>query len=307
MEDNIQALVDKIKALRNSTRVTRLSKGYSPDEKYVVKNEDGDKYLLRISDMKRYERKKEEFQILTDIRKYKVHSARPIDFGMLKELGVCYSIFSYMEGEDAKSSIQSFKEREQYEIGIEAGKDLARIHLHPAPVTIKSWYERSIQKHNRYLMEYKKCGIKINHDEKIMSFIESNYPYLKNRPNQFQHDDFHLENIILKDKKYVGVIDFDNFDWGDPFHDFVKVALASREDSISFSVGQIEGYFAHNIPEEFWRFYSIYCAMVIFSSIVWSIKKSPEQLDKFIERIDLMLEDHKNFELVKPSWYESNF
>lgn len=32
----------------------------------------------------------------------------------------------------------------------------------------------------------------------------NNLHYLKNRPNQFQHDDFHLENIILKDKKYVG-------------------------------------------------------------------------------------------------------
>lgn len=130
----------------------------------------------------------------------------------------------------------------------------------------------------------------------------NNLHYLKNRPNQFQHDDFHLENIILKDKKYVGVIDFDNYDWGDPFNDFVKIALASRVDSISFSVGQIDGYFANNIPEDFWRLYSIYSAMVIFSSVVWSIKKSPEQLDKFIERIHLILEDHKNFELLKPIW-----
>ena len=303
MEDTIQILVDRIKVFRNSTIVTRLSKGYSPDKKYVVMDEDGNKYLLRISDMERYDRKKEEFKVLSDLRKYKVHSPQPIDLGILKELGVCYSIFSYIEGVDAKNSIRSFNEHEQYEIGIEAGKDLSRIHLHPAPLNIRNWHERSIQKHNNYLKEYKKCGIKINNDEKVMSFIESNYHYLKNRPNQFQHDDFHLENIILKDKKYVGVIDFDNYDWGDPFHDFVKVALSSRVDSISFSVGQIDGYFANNIPEDFWRLYSIYSAMVLFSSVVWSINKSPEQLDKFIERTHLILEDHKNFEKLKPVWY----
>lgn len=303
MENNIQVLMDRIKILRNSPRVTRLSKGYSPDEKYVVMDEDGNKYLLRISDMERYYRKKEEFKVLSDIRKYKVHSPQPIDLGILKEFDICYSIFSYIEGEDAKNSIRSFKEQEQYEIGIEAGKDLSRIHQHSAPYDVRNWHERSIQKHNRYLKEYKKCGIKINNDDKVMSFIESNYHYLKNRPNQFQHDDFHLENIILKDKKYVGVIDFDNYDWGDPFHDFVKVALSSRVDSISFSVGQIDGYFDNNIPEDFWRLYSIYSAMVIFSSVVWSINKSPEQLDKFIERINLILEDHKNFEMLKPIWY----
>ena len=37
------------------------------------------------------------------------------------------------------------------------------------------------------------------------------------------------------------------------------------------------------------------------------MKDGKKQLDKFIERIDLMLEDHKNFELVKPIWFESNF
>ncbi|MDF2066689.1 phosphotransferase [Bacillus sp. Cr_A10] len=304
MEDNIPILMDKIEVLRNSTMVTMLSKGYSLDKKYVVIDKDENKYLLRISDMERYDRKKEEFQILSDIKKYKVHSPQPIDFGILKDLGICYSIFSFIEGEDAKNSIRSFTEQEQYEIGIEAGKDLSQIHLHPAPFSIKHWHIRAIQKHNRYLEEYKKCGIKIINDDKVLSFIESNYHYLNKRPSQLQHDDFHLENIILKNKKYVGVIDFDNYDWGDPFHDFVKVALASRVDSISYSIGQIDGYFTNNIPEDFWRLYSIYSAMVIFSSVVWSIKKSPEQLDKFIERIHLILEDHKNFEVLKPIWYK---
>ena len=127
---------------------------------------------------------------------------------------------------------------------------------------------------------------------KLLIISRCNAHYLKVRPNQFQHDDFHLENIILKDKKYAGVIDFINFDWGDPFHDFVKVSLFSRETSIPFSVGQINGYFNHNIPEDFWRLYSIYAAMAIFSSVVWSIKKSPQQLDKMIERIYVVLEDH---------------
>ena len=36
MDKNIQILEDKIKFLSNATCIERLSKGYSPDEKYVV-------------------------------------------------------------------------------------------------------------------------------------------------------------------------------------------------------------------------------------------------------------------------------
>jgi len=305
MKDNIHILEDRIKILQNATRVERLSKGYSPDKKYVVVDNCEKKYLLRIGGIEEYERKRGEFQILNDIQKYRVQAPQPIDIGILEDLSVCYNIYSYIDGEDAKESMSSLTEQEQYEIGIEAGRDLSRIHLHPAPSTIKHWNERAMQKHYRYLDEYKNCGIKIDNDDKVINYIESNAHYLKDRPNQFQHDDFHLENIILKDKKYAGVIDFNNYDWGDPFHDFVKVALFSREDSIPFSIGQINGYFNHKIKEDFWRLYSIYAAMAIFSSVVWSIKKSPEQLDKMIERIYVVLEDHKNFELLKPTWYKS--
>lgn len=86
---------------------------------------------------------------------------------MLEELDICFGIFSYLEGEDAKSCMHTLNLQEQYEIGIEAGKELSRIHLHPAPKHIKSWQERIIHKHKRYLEEYKNCGIKIKNDDKI--------------------------------------------------------------------------------------------------------------------------------------------
>ncbi|HWI48180.1 MAG TPA: aminoglycoside phosphotransferase family protein [Rummeliibacillus sp.] len=299
----IQILIDRIKLLHNITTIEKLSKGYSSDRKYLIVDHEQTKYLLRIGNSEQYERKKIESQILYDMQKYNVQAPLPIDIGLFEDLGICYYILSYIEGEDAKEAMPSLSEQEQYEIGLEAGKDLSRIHLHHAPTNIKHWYERAMQKHYRYLDEYKKCGIKINHADKVMNFIEDNANILKTRPNRFQHDDFHLENIILKDKKYAGVIDFNNYDWGDPLHDFVKVAMFTREESIPYSVGQIHGYFNHNIPDEFWRLFSIYVAMVIFSSVVWSIKNSPKQLDQMLERIDVVLEDHKNFELLKPTWY----
>lgn len=108
----------------------------------------------------------------------------------------------------------------------------------------------------------------------------------------------------MKNKQYVGVIDFDNFDWGDPFHDFVKVALFQREMSIPFSIGQIKGYFNGEIPMEFWRLYSIYAGMVVFSSVVWSLRFSPGQLNEMISRLYILLEDHQYFDILMPKWFE---
>ncbi|MED2605015.1 aminoglycoside phosphotransferase family protein, partial [Bacillus thuringiensis] len=191
-----------------------------------------------------------------------------------------------------------------YDIGIEAGKDLAKMHTYEAPNDILPWHERAMKKHSKYVEAYKTCGIKIKNDDKIIKFIDENEMYVKDRPNRFQHDDFHLENIIVRDGKYVGVVDFNGYDWGDPLHDFVKIALFARDISIPYSIGQIEGYFNRRIPEEFWKLYAVYVGMTVFSSVVWTLRAAPHMLDDMLERLHIVLEDHKNFELSKPSWFQ---
>ncbi|TKH01891.1 aminoglycoside phosphotransferase family protein [Peribacillus simplex] len=305
MDDIIKTLQYRVKFLQNATKIEKLSKGYSPDKKYVVYVDDN-KFLLRVYDMLGYEKKKTEFQILNKMKQFNVQSSQPIDIGIIEALNAGYNIYSYIDGIDAKEAIHTLKVEEQYKIGMEAGIQLSRMHLYEAPSTVKNWYDRAMDKHYRYLNAYKSCGIKIKNDEKIIDFIEKNKHHVKNRSNHFQHDDFHLENIILKDKQYVGVIDFNNFDWGDPYHDFVKVALFQRELSVPFSIGQIEGYFGGSVPEDFWMLYSIYTGMVIFSSVVWSLRFAPDYLDAMITRLYVVLEDHKNFELLKPTWYQPN-
>ncbi|MED2699644.1 phosphotransferase, partial [Bacillus thuringiensis] len=269
-----------------------------------IMSANNEKYLFRTGDIKEYERKKIEFQILNEMVKCNVQAQRPIEIGILEEEGVCYSIFSYLEGEDAKRLLSTYSPKEQYDIGIEAGKDLAKMHTLEAPKNILPWYERAMKKHRKYLEAYKTCGIKIENDDKIIKFIDENEMYVKDRPNRFQHDDFHLENIIVRDGRYVGVVDFNGYDWGDPLHDFVKIALFARDISIPYSIGQIEGYFNERIPEEFWKLYAVYVGMTVFSSVVWTLRAAPHMLEDTLERLHIVLEDHKNFELLKPIWFQ---
>ncbi|MFQ6420428.1 MULTISPECIES: aminoglycoside phosphotransferase family protein [unclassified Bacillus (in: firmicutes)] len=290
--------------VKDAVDIKEISKGFSPDKKYIIMSANNEKYLFRTGDIKEYERKKIEFQILNEMVKCNVQAQRPIEIGILEEEGVCYSIFSYLEGEDAKRLLSTYSPKEQYDIGIEAGKDLAKMHTLEAPKNILPWYERAMKKHRKYLEAYKTCGIKIENDDKIIKFIDENEMYVKDRPNRFQHDDFHLENIIVRDGRYVGVVDFNGYDWGDPLHDFVKIALFARDISIPYSIGQIEGYFNERIPEEFWKLYAVYVGMTVFSSVVWTLRAAPHMLEDTLERLTIVLEDHKNFELSKPSWFQ---
>ncbi|MED2234048.1 phosphotransferase, partial [Bacillus thuringiensis] len=147
----ITARQNNIQIVKDAANIEEISKGFSPDKKYVITNANNEKYLFRTGDIKEYERKKIEFQILNEMVKRNVQVQRPIEIGILEEEGVCYSIFSYLEGEDAKKLLPTYSPKEQYDIGIEAGKDLAKMHTYEAPNDILTCHERAMKKDSKYL------------------------------------------------------------------------------------------------------------------------------------------------------------
>lgn len=301
------ALIEKLRQtvplLQDSTKIEIINKGFSSDIKYVVHDKSGEKFLLRTAAIDQFPRKKEEFHRLWELQSLEVQSQKPLDIGEIPELEICYYILTFIDGDDARDLLPLYDSGVQYNIGVIAGRDLEKINRIHAPSFIGPWDERKLRKFYRYFEAYKTCGIKIEDAHRVLEFIERNVGYLRNRPNRFLHDDFHVGNLIVKDAQYAGVIDFNRFDWGDPYLEFLKIGLFSREVSIPFSIGQIHGYFKQKIPGNFWRLYSTYLAMELFSAIVWTKKVLPEKLDEMLSRIDMILEDHKGFELIIPSWY----
>ena len=54
-------------------------------------------------------------------------------------------VFFVFRREDAKKLLPTYSPKEQYEIGIEAGKDLAKMHTYEAPKDLLPWYERAMK------------------------------------------------------------------------------------------------------------------------------------------------------------------
>ena len=93
-----------------------INKGWSNDKKYCVTDENGERYLLRISDIAQYDIKQYEFNMMKQVALMGVPMCKPIEFGACEE-GV-FSIQSWIDGEDAEQVMSGYSDTEQYVYGL---------------------------------------------------------------------------------------------------------------------------------------------------------------------------------------------
>ncbi|MBQ2312070.1 MAG: phosphotransferase, partial [Firmicutes bacterium] len=103
-----------------------ILKGWSADKKYCITDENGKRFLLRVSDIAQYDAKQAEFVMMQRVASLGVPMCLPVEFGTCDE-GV-YSIQSWIDGESAEDLIPLLSSEKQYDYGLEAGRILRRIH-----------------------------------------------------------------------------------------------------------------------------------------------------------------------------------
>ena len=62
-----------------------INKGWSRDKKYCVTDENGKRYLLRVSDIAEYDKKQSEFNMIKQVSALGVPMCQPIEFGVCDE------------------------------------------------------------------------------------------------------------------------------------------------------------------------------------------------------------------------------
>ena len=297
----IEQIRTRIESSIGPTRkITPIERRFSSEEKYEVTT-DRSIYLLEFSPIKSFIRKKEEFELMKELYAIGVQCNKPIAIFKDDKLGKVYSILSFLPGYDARDNIAELSSAIQYEMGFHAGQDLKRITSLRSETN--TWKQRKWQKHENYLKEYFAQDFRFRDDEKVIGFIENNYDRLESSTDFFQHDDFHLGNIIINDKNYVGVIDFNNYDWGDPLHEFIKLEWLTWPICEEFSRGQVEEYFGKNkIDDDDCLLISVYIAMSIPSTIVWTLKFHPQTMTYIEKRLYSILDHYDYFENINPDW-----
>ena len=277
-----------------------ITKGWSGDKKYCVTTVDSTKYLLRISPIEQYDKKKSEFEMMQRVSALGVPMCQPIEFGTCDE-GV-YSLQSWIDGQDAEDVIPALSDTEQYAYGLEAGRILKKTHSIPAPETQEDWEIRFNRKIDRKIKMYNDCPIKYENGQAFIDYINANRHLLKNRPQCYQHGDYHIGNMMVDKDGKLKIIDFDRDDFGDPWEEFNRIVWCAQKTPI-FASGMVNGYFDGAVPMEFWRLLALYISSNTLSSVPWAIPFGQKEIDTMVNQAKEVLSWYDNMENPVPTWY----
>ncbi|MDR2042837.1 MAG: phosphotransferase [Clostridium sp.] len=280
-----------------------IQKGWSEDKKYCVTSSDGVKYLLRITPIERYEARKSLFGMLEQVATLGIPMCKPIEFGTCAD-GV-YSLQSWIDGEDLEAVLPLLSETEQYVLGLKSGEILGKLHGIQAPNTQEDWAVRFNRKTNHKIKAYRECGIRFDGGDDVIEYIENNRHLLENRPQCFQHGDYHVGNMMME-RGELKIIDFDRYDFGDPWEEFNRIVWCAAV-SPHFATGQLQGYFSGEPPLEFFKLLAFYIASNTLSSIYWAIPFGQPDLDTMMKQSQDVLRWYDNLRNPVPTWYLKDF
>ena len=278
----------------------KINKGWSGDTKYCAMTAIGEKYLLRITPESKSQGRAEMFRMQKKVEELGVPMCNPIEFGKCDD-GV-YTVQTWIDGKDAEDVIPFLTEEEQYSYGIDAGRYLKMIHSIPAPETQPDWEPRFNAKMDRKIKMYGECSVKFDGAEYFIRYINENRHLLADRPQSFQHGDYHIGNMMVDSDGKLTVIDFDRYDFGDPWEEFNRIVWCAQSVPM-FATGMVDGYFDGDVPEKFWQLLALYISSNMLSSVPWAIPFGDGEVQVMLNQAKDVLSWYDNMRKVVPSWY----
>ncbi len=280
-----------------------INKGWSSDKKFCVTDENGKKFLLRMSDISQLETKKSEFEMIKKVAQTGVPMCLPLEFGISDE-GV-FSVQSFIDGVDAEQVMVSLSEKEQYSYGLDAGKHLRLIHSIPAPESVEDWESRFNRKIDVKIRKYTDCPLKYENGQLFIDYINENRHLLKNRPQCYQHGDYHVGNMMIGKDKKLYIIDFNRNDYGDPWEEFNRIVWCAQSAPY-FATGMVDGYFDQNVPHKFWSLLALYISSNTLGSLYWAIPFGEGEIKTMTEQAKDVLLWYDDMKNPVPTWYMCN-
>lgn len=288
--------------LSDFTEVIKIEKGWSNEKKYKIVDKTGQAYLLRITPVEQYERKKAEYENMKKVSALGIPMCQPIEFGTCEE-GV-YSLQSWTDGKDAEEVIPNLSDEQVYKYGYEAGGILRKIHSVPAPEGVGSWEDSFNRKMNRKIENYRNCPLKYEGGDAFISYIEEHRHLLKNRSMTYQHGDYHIGNLMIDSEGKLVVIDFNRNEYGDPWEEFNRIVWCAQAAPL-FASGMVDGYFESEVPNEFWDLLALYISSNTLSSLPWAIPFGQGEIDVMMKQASEVLDWYDGMRNTVPKWYKS--
>lgn len=281
-------------------RIEAVEKGWSSDKKFRAWGDSGEEYLIRRADAGEAAAKKAEFEMMERVHALGVPMSRPLAF--TADATRVLSLFSWCPGQDAEAALPAMTPGESYALGQEAGRILRVIHSVPAPAAAPPWGQYFRGKTARKIKAYAACPIKFDGDSRIIQYLEGNAHLPEGRPLCLHHGDYHVGNMIVSPHGALQIIDFNRWDYGDPWEEFNRIVWSAAA-SPHFATGQLDGYFGGRPPMDFFRLLAYYIGSNTLSSVPWAIPFGQGEVDTMLAQARDVLDWFCNMENPVPSWY----
>jgi aminoglycoside phosphotransferase (APT) family kinase protein len=294
--------LEEIAESRNWINVELVSKGWSTDLKYHIIDDSGRELLLRISEGDEFNRRKRDYERILRLSGLGILMSMPVEFGFCCDKKYVYMLLTWVMGKDAEEELGKVDRTEQYRLGIQAGHTLRIIHSAEGSLDDGTWIGHYGKKIDRVLELYNRCPTKLRYGGVVIDFIRSNIFRLEGREITLQHGDYHVGSFIITENNQLGIIDFNRSSYGDPWEEYDRFVFTWRT-SIPFAVGQIDGYFNRDVPENFFEIMSLYNATNMLASIPWAIPFGDSEVQAMLKNCDLVFDCYDGFQSFVPKWY----
>ena len=254
---------------------------------------------MRVSDKEKLDSKKFEFDMMEKVASLGVPMCKPISIELCDD--EVYSLHEWIDGKDARETILTVSKEQQYIYGVEAGRILRKIHSLPVTEVREDWESFFNQKIDDKIKKYKECPVQYENGQIFIDYLNVNRELLKDRPQVFQHGDYHIGNFIIGEDRKIYVIDFDRFDLGDPWEEFNRIVW-SAQVSPSFASGMIDGYFDGKVPDLFWKLLAIYILSNLVGALPWAVPYGVEEISVMQNQAKEILEWYDDLKQIIPSW-----
>ena len=281
-----------------------IPKGWSQDKKYCVTDEAGQRYLLRVMPYSDEAGVKLAHEMMKRVEAQGVPMCRSLEYGVCEE--GAYQLQTWIDGQDAEEAMPHLAEEEQYGYGWQAGQIARCIHQIPAPEGIEDWEARFNRKADRKIRTYQACPLHYEGGDAFIEYIENNRHLLKNRPQTYQHGDYHVGNMMIDSHGQLQIIDFNRDDYGDPWEEFNRIVWCAQA-SPRFASGMVDGYFDGEVPMLFWQLLAFYIASNTLSSLPWAIPFGEGEVQVMKKQAAEVLEWYDGMRNVVPTWYRKGY
>lgn len=285
-------------------KIEPIRKGWSDDKKYYVETKDGERLLLRVSNISSYEKKRQEFDIMKKMAAAGIKMSLPIAFDVCENGKNVYQLLTWCDGKEAKEALYRLSDAEQYAFGLKAAdvlKQMEAIDYKPASMEWAKDYQERVK---RYIALYRECGYTFDDDDVVISYLQTQQHCIGERPTALLHEDFQTDNMVISPDGDLYIIDFQMCGVADPYLVMTGVGVSAMY-SVPFAMGQIDGYFGKSVPEDFWRKYNYYMLAEMLYAFTVGVGMEEEQ-EETLHMFDNEVERIKHNGSYRPAWYNKN-